>query len=408
MSDQGNPVRTSDERTIFESLIDYLRILISYRWLLFIITVIAVAWAVVFSIISSTLPPEESPFPNQYASHAVLLMQQEEGSSLASMFDSLGLAPPGGSRGGSAGFDYAQLALRILQSPAILDVLVDEFDIVNRYDIRESIRTFSREAILARSVFDYERNTGTITVSFESIDPVFSKNMVIRMVELLGEWFSSRGGSSRLKQKKLLEEKLSEVSADISILEVHIKDFQEKYGFLTVEELATSQTVMLGDLRSQLILKEMEIINYTQFSKIEDPALVRLKSERNNLINQISRIEGGFTNSSGTVMPAKRDLPEIAQRYQKLTTDIEIQRKIYEALSQHYELTKLSLESEPVFQILEDPEIPDRKSGPSRGKLCIIVTFMAFLASIILALILNSINKMRKNPSILKKLMGRV
>ena len=408
MSDQGNPVRSSDERTIFESLIDYLRILISYRWLLFIITMIATFYAVIFSMISSTLPPEESPFPNQYASRAVLLMQQEEGSSLGSMFDSLGLTPPGGSRGGSAGFDYAQLALRILQSPAILDVLVDEFDIVNRYDIRESIRTFSREAILVRSVFDYERNTGTITVSFESIDPVFSRNMVIRMVELLGEWFSSRGGSSRLKQKKLLEEKLSEVSADISILEVHIKDFQEKYGFLTVQELATSQTVMLGDLRSQLILKEMEIKNYTQFSKIEDPALVRLKSERNNLINQISKIEGGFTNSSGTVMPAKRDLPEIAQRYQKLTTDIEIQRKIYEALSQHYELTKLSLESTPVFQILEDPEIPDRKSGPSRGKLCIIVTFMAFSASIILAFSLNSINKMRKNPSILKKLMGRV
>ena len=39
MSDQGNPVRSSDERTIFESLIDYLRILISYRWLLFIVTI---------------------------------------------------------------------------------------------------------------------------------------------------------------------------------------------------------------------------------------------------------------------------------------------------------------------------------------------------------------------------------
>ena len=246
---------------------------------------------------------------------------------------------------------------------------------------------------MARSGFGYERNTGTITVSFESIDPVFSRNMVSRMVELLSDWFSSRGGGSRLKQKRILEDKLSEVSADISVLEVQIKDFQEKYGFLTVEELASSQTAMLGNLRSQLILKEMEIENYTQFSKIEDPAVVRLKSERNNLLNQISRIEEGFTNSSGTVMPAKRDLPEIAQRYQKLTTDLEIQRKIYEALSQHYELTKLSLESEPVFQVLEGPEIPDRKSGPSRGKLCTIVIFLAFLASIMLAFLLNSINK---------------
>ena len=37
---------------------------------------------------------------------------------------------------------------------------------------------------------------------------------------------------------------------------------------------------------------------------------------------------------------------------------------------------------QPVFQIIERPEVPDMKSKPSLGKLCIVVTFAAFFISV--------------------------
>ena len=408
MADQRSYEKTTEERTLLEGIVDYLSILLSYKWLLIFITMIAVVWAVLFSIISRALPPEISPFPNVYESHAVLLMEQKESSDLSFLFASFGLGSPDGSGGFSPGFDYAKLAIRILQSPAILDALVDEFDIVERYNIRESVKTFSRQAIMERSEFNYDRSTGTIAVSFESIDPVFSKNMSMRMVQLLDQWFSTRGGSTRLKQKEALEQKISEVLKDISRLESQIQNFQEKYGVLTIEELATYRSKMLEDLRSQLMLKEMEIKNYALLSQIEDPALMRLRSEKDNLLAQIKIIERGFTDPSGTVLPSKEDLPKISQKFERIVTDLEIQRKIYEAISQQYELTKLSLESVSMFQIIEAPEVPDMKSGPSRGSLCVITTLLALLTSIFLAFILNVIKKIRKNPIILKRLMGRV
>ena len=58
----------------------------------------------------------------------------------------------------------------------------------------------------------------------------------------------------------------------------------------------------------------------------------------------------------------------------------------------------------PVFQVLERPSIPDIKSGPSRGKLCIIVTFAAFFIAVFLAFLLNAIENIKKDPEAMAKL----
>ncbi len=407
MSSEQKSETASQERSFAEIIVQYLAILISYRWLIIIGVFLAAVFAVLYSLISLALPSEESPLPNVYVASSVLIMQQEEASSLTSAISSLGITPPEGFGGSSRGFDYASLAIKILQSGAILDTLVDEFDIVEKYGITKSIRSSSREAILNQAEFTYERDTRALTISYQSIDPIFARDVVVRMVELLDEWFSTRGGTSRLKQKKLLEEKLTDVSAEISRLETKVREFQEKHGVMTVDELARSQSQILGDLRSKLMLKEIEIKNYSDFSRIEDPVLARLKSERENLVDQINAIETGFSDSGSSAIPAKSKLPEIALEFNHISTALSIQRKIYEALSQQYEIAKLYVESEPIFQVLEPAEIPDRKAGPSRVKLCTYAVFISFFSSVLLVFIISYFKKLRKKPNILKNLLGR-
>jgi uncharacterized protein involved in exopolysaccharide biosynthesis len=83
------------------------------------------------------------------------------------------------------------------------------------------------------------------------------------------------------------------------------------------------------------------------------------------------------------------------------------QRQIYSQLKVQYELLKVNMASEkPIFQILEMAEIPDRKSGPSRGMLCIIVTLAAGFFSVFLAFVLNAISNVKKDPQAMAKLRG--
>ena len=90
-----------------------------------------------------------------------------------------------------------------------------------------------------------------------------------------------------------------------------------------------------------------------------------------------------------------------------LKMELSAQEQIYGQLKVQYETLKVSMASEkPVFQILEYAEIPDRKSGPSRGKLCIIVTFAAFFISVFLAFAINAVENIKKDPEAMSKLKG--
>ena len=87
-----------------------------------------------------------------------------------------------------------------------------------------------------------------------------------------------------------------------------------------------------------------------------------------------------------------------------LELELQAQQTIYTQLKAQLELLKVSMASEkPVFQVLERPEVPDMKSGPSRGMLCIFVTFAAGFFSVFLAFFLNALDNIKKDPEAIKK-----
>jgi uncharacterized protein involved in exopolysaccharide biosynthesis len=89
----------------------------------------------------------------------------------------------------------------------------------------------------------------------------------------------------------------------------------------------------------------------------------------------------------------------------RLALEISAQQEIYRQLKVQLELVNVAIASEaPIFQILEMAETPDQKSKPSRGMLCIIVTFAAFFFAVFLAFLLNAVANVRQDPEAMAKL----
>jgi uncharacterized protein involved in exopolysaccharide biosynthesis len=385
------PQKAPGERTLLEGVIHLITILFTYKWLIAATTVIAAGTAVFFSMISLLLPPAKSPLPNTYRAYAVLLLQQEEAASLESTLASLGLRSTEAAR--VPGFDYSSLAMRVMHSREFLDGLVDRLNIHQRFGIDKGDRTSARNVVLSHSSFEYDKTTRTLTVSSTYIDPVFAHDLVANMVDQLNEWFLTRGGTNKLKRKEALEAKLAEVSQYISQLEDQVKSFQEIYGVLRVEDLTASRSQILDILHSQLQLKENEI----QGSR-NSPRLANLRSERDSLLEQIRLVQSGPANP----------IPELAQRFEHLTSALTIQKNIFDTLSQQYELIKLSLESEPVFTVLDAAEVPDHKTGPSRATICMMTTLLAFIGSMVLALLLHSLKTLLRDSGRARRMIGRI
>ncbi|AEE16365.1 GNVR domain-containing protein [Treponema brennaborense] len=121
--------------------------------------------------------------------------------------------------------------------------------------------------------------------------------------------------------------------------------------------------------------------------------IIRLQKKIQELESSVSN---GYTAAS---------IPAIMLDTSMLKLELAAQQEVYTQIKTQYELLKITMASEtPVFQILERAEVPDQKSKPSRGMLCIIVTFAAFFLSVFLAFLLNAVDNIKKDPEAMAKL----
>ncbi len=398
---EKNQSTLTEERGAVELFLHYLSIILRYKIFIMVITTVAAISVVTFSIISIKLPPERSPLPNTYRSDAKLIFQSNnDAGGMSSMLSMFGVDA---SMAGSIK-DPSQMALQVLQSRPFLDSVSEHLNLPNRFGIEKNNKSLLRSIIYSGSRYIYDQSTGTFSISFTSTDPEFATEVVTAEVELLGEWFQKEGISMRSSQLQMLEDKLSELSIEISKIESEIETFQIEHGVLDIEQLAQTQAALLLDLRTRLNQIELEIGEYSEYSTIEDPALVRLNAQKSNIINQIRRIERGYISSDGRKMPSTEELPQLSLQFAHMTTDLELQMQLYKTLSERYEVTKLAAAEEGVFSILEPAEVPTEKVGPSRGRLCMMVTAGAFFGSIVLALLINMLLSVIKDPDKMKRM----
>lgn len=389
--------RGDDEDEI--SLLDLVAILWKRKRLIIGITAVAMVGVLAYAIGSMVLPPEKSYLPNVYTPKATMLIQSGSSSSMSAALAASGLSNLAGLAGVSGvGNSNGQLAQVLGTSNTTLDALNEKFDFSRRYKIKNAIVSGTRDKIKKNLSVKFDEKTNLLTVSYTDIDPKLAKEVVDETVRLLADRFSVLGGNKAVQQKELLEKKLAEVDEAVNNLEAQVKAFQSKYGVVQVEALATEQITILARLRSELILKEMDISNYEKVSKINDPVIIQLKNERDNLLAKIKEIETG-QGSGSRVMPSQKELPTIAFEYAKLERDLAVQTELFKLLTQQYELAKLNASGQdPAFQVLEMAEIPDKKSGPSRGMICVVTTLAAFFIAVLIVFVAESIEKMKNNP----------
>jgi tyrosine-protein kinase Etk/Wzc len=384
-----------------------LSIIFRYKWFIIIATGVCAVGVLLFTLITAILPPALNPLPDIYRAETLVLVNEKMSSDIMAPFSWWEMNVMAGRL--PLNFSYGELAIKLIKSNTVIDAIAGEFSLASYYGVNTQMDERIRYQIIKRLLISYEEKTMTLALAYEDYNPEMACNITNRFVGLLKEMYASINTRKGLAKKKLLEEKLSEVNTKITEMEAKVEEFQSNYGVLDVDNLAMEKSTIMANLRSQLFLKEMELKTYAQFSTIEDPVVMKLRAERNNLLNLIREMESGFS-AYQDVLPAQKDLPAIATEYSHLKRDLLVQEKIYEALIQEYELVKLSLEGEEtLFQVIEYAEVPEVKVGPHRMLICTMTTFIAFIISTVLAFIFYWVRKNKDEfLNIIRKKKNRV
>jgi uncharacterized protein involved in exopolysaccharide biosynthesis len=320
------------------SLIDLFAVLWRRKAMIITITVVATIGAVLFSIISMTLPPEDSYLPNVYTPEAILLIDNRSSSGgLSSMLGNMGSLASLAGLSIPADSNYSQLAVFLVETNSFLDAVTDEFDLIKRLKIKKFPRAESRKQLKKLLIAESDNISGTLSISFTDIDPEFASNVVNFSVAYL--------------EKRFMELGLDKNSIEKENLELNIAN------------------------------------TYQEILKLEEDS---------------RRLERSV--AFGT---SYNNLPAITIEMNRLMLELEAQKQIYTQLKVQYELNRIKISSEsPIFQVLEYAEIPDKKSGPSRGLLCVIVFLAAGFLSVFLAFILNAVSNIKNDPQAMAKLRG--
>ena len=318
------------------SLIDLFAVLLKRKWMIFIITMIAAVFIVVYSIISLKLPADKSFLPNEYTVTANMLIKDSSNSPSMS-----GAASAAASLMGinlnSGGTSVSSLVVYLTSSNPFYDAIAQQFDLYTKYDFKKSPIANTRN-VLKKVVFtDYDEGSGVFSISCKDIDPEFA----VQVVNYGVDWLSNR---------------LEELCVDTNII--------------TKENLEKNLDISWNEI-------------------------LKLTKEMSDLQDKVAQ---------GQVVWTK----DFTIEQNRIELELSAQKSVYTQLKSQLELLKVNMQTEsPTFQILERPSIPDMKSGPSRGKLCIIVTFAAFFVSIFLAFLLNAIENIKKDPEAMAKLSQR-
>jgi uncharacterized protein involved in exopolysaccharide biosynthesis len=326
------------------TLIDLFAVLWQRKKMIITITLAAAIGVVILSVISILLPPEKSFLPNKYTSKVLILIDDKS-------------SPGGGfsSMLGAGGRGLASIAGVNVPAGA----------------------TYSQLA--------------TFLVGTDSmLDSVVDRFDLVTRYKIKIENYPI--ASSRKALKKILKAAYDETSGVFSL------------SFTDIDPIFAKDVV---NYCSAYLEKRFEELGLDK-NKIEKENLEMNIANTYNDIQQLEEESRRLEQAADSVFITNR-LSVITTDISRISLELATKRQVYTQLKAQYEVLKINMASEsPIFQILETAEMSmsDQKSGPSRGLLCIIVTFAAGFFSVFLAFALNTITRIKNDPEAMEKLKG--
>jgi len=213
---------------------------------------------------------------------------------------------------------------------------------------------------------------------------------VVDNFDLIEKYGLEQSPIRRSKSRNILKKQLKVESNTSGVLSISFTSTDPVFA----RDIVNYSTTCLGQRFDELGIDKNKIEKENLEINIANAlqAIIRLEEERRKLEQSVNLSFGG-------------GFPAITIDINRINLELDAQKQIYTQLLVQYEMLKVTMASEsPVFQILEMAEIPDQKSGPNRGRMCIIVTLAAGFFSVFLAFALNAISNIRKDPQAMAKL----
>ena len=387
------------------TVLDLVLVLVRRRRLIVATTGIAAVVLLAYNILAMVIDPESrwnllptwftasvtvsiaDDGPDYGAGAATLLSRIPDTGGLA---DFASLLAPGTSTDASR-------AQELLIGREILDALARQQGFVTDASGNDDI-VLARERLGENLDTEYLFESDLLVISYDHYYPDQAAAGLEFAVQRLREKMHALTIERVRRRKIFLDERLAEVRQDRTEAQDALTDFQQEFGVINLAAQSESAIENVTALKTELYLKEVELHSQIELLGENTAAVVRLRSAVDKLRTLIREIEHGFVEFQDSAIPLQ-ELPALGVRYLDLATELSVHDTIYAFLRSQYESARIEENAkESAFQIVEEVEVPLRKSRPSRALICIIGTLAAFMASILAAFAVERFKRAESDP----------
>jgi uncharacterized protein involved in exopolysaccharide biosynthesis len=332
--------------------------------------------------------------PNVYTGTARILPPQQQQSAALAMLAQLGSL---GGLLGTGAKNPSELFVGMLRSRTVADRLIERFELRKVYSEDTFVET--RKAL--ENVTDVAvSKEGIVAVSVDDEDPKRAAAMANAYVEELDRLTQGLAVTEAGQRRLFFERQLKTAKNELADAEIGLRKTQESSGLIQLEDQARAIITAIATLKAQVIVKEVEVASMRAFATGDNPEFIRAQQQLSSLRKELNSLQRKHNVSvDGNVFMPTGNIPAAGLDYVRRLRDVKYQETLFELLAKQYELAKIDeAKDAALIQVVDRAIEPDRKSKPKRALITILVGFVTFVLTVLLALMREALARAADDP----------
>jgi uncharacterized protein involved in exopolysaccharide biosynthesis len=292
--------------------------------------------------------------------------------------------------------EETDLFLAILDSRSIMEAAARKFDLTKRYKKKNMEETVKA---LRKHVSAEIDDEGTITLLAEARAPwlasreeqdearKLARDMTNYFIQELDRVNRNLKSEKAGNLRKFIEKRYFQNLEDLKKAEEELKEFQQKYGIISLLEQVRATVTTAAELKAQIMAKEIEaraLARYVGKSHVDFIKIQNELKEMRRTYEDLKRsdkqgVVTGNVDKHDVFLPFE-DAPDLGIQYVRLYREITLQETLLEFLLPQYEEAKIKeARDTPTVQVLDEAVLPVKKHRPKRALFVLFWSFMSLL-----------------------------
>ena len=265
----------------------------------------------------------------------------------------------------------------VLTSTSVADEVIDKFGLEQRY--ATSDRSATRSELGSHCDTSIDRKSGVVSLTCEDKAPRIAMEMAAYFGEVGNRVFGRISTSSAREERRFLETQVAKFRQDVETSSRKLREFQEQSKVIDLAEQSKAVISAMASITGDMLSKQLELSYLHSFSSDIDSSVVQLQRQVAIMRNNLKQLEGpqrastsqpSSVTSPASFFPEAMSIPMLRFELEHLLREQKIHETLFFMMMQRYEMSKVDEARDiSMFQILDNPTLPTRKSRPQRTKI---------------------------------------